>query len=99
MTEDNGYVKLKASFTDIMETFNLDGKSQSDIIKNGGLFKHDILAEAVVKLIDICQNVCGMYESKYNGNSLDISNIVEKVKNLMTDMVPSLVTNALESNF
>ena len=94
---DGEYIKLKESFKDIMETFNLHGKSQSQIIGNGSLFKRDVLAEAVTKLIGLCEKTFGMYDKAIKSHP-NVSDIVGKVKLAMNEIVPSLVTNALQSN-
>ena len=98
---DGEYSKLKRSFNDIADTFNLDvmdGKTMPQILALGSQFKRDILIEAVIKLKELCEKTFGMYERKINSpQSNVVSDIVEKVKNAMTEMVPSLVTSALKA--
>ena len=97
---EDEYCKLKRSFKDIVETFNLnlmDGKTSPQILALGSQFKREILVEAVLKLKNLCEKTFGMYENNVNSTpSTVVSDIVDKVKNAMTEMVPALVTNALK---
>ena len=97
---EDEYCKLKRSFKDIVDTFNLnlmDGKTSPQILALGSQFKREILVEAVLKLKNLCEKTFGMYENNVNSTpSTVVSDIVDKVKNAMTEMVPALVTNALK---
>ena len=44
---DDEFMKLKQSFDDVMTTFNLKGKTHTQISGNGA-YKRDLLAEAFV---------------------------------------------------
>ena len=110
---DGKYSKLKQSYKDIVDTFNLsvmDNKSQSQILALGSQFKRDILIEAVMKLKGLCEEAFGLYDNFVNNieqsdvskvaekvHTNVVSDIVEKVKCVMNEMVPSLVTNALKA--
>ena len=57
---DGEYSKLKRSFNDIADTFNLDvmdGKTMPQILALGSQFKRDILIEAVIKLKELCEKL------------------------------------------
>ena len=95
---DGEYVKLKESFKDIMDTFNLEGKSQSQIMGNGSLYKCDLLAEAVMELIGVCEKTFNMYDMKYlSPTSNTVDDIVQKVTNAISNLVPSLVNDVISS--
>ena len=93
---DDEFIKLKQSFDDVMTTFNLKGKTHSQISANGS-YKRDLLAEAFVSVADICQKALGMYENRLSTPST-IDNIVSKVTNVVSNMVPSLVNDVLKSS-
>ena len=106
------YARLKQSFKDIINTFNLDimdGKSVPQLCSMGSQFKRDLLIEAVIQLKGLCEETFGMYDKKTNLENSNVSNIVEKVhsnvisdivekvKSAMDEIVPSLVTSALNT--
>ena len=93
---DDEFIKLKQSFDDVMTTFNLKGRTHSQISANGS-YKGDLLAEAFVSVADICQKALGMYENRLSTPST-IDNIVSKVTNVVSNMVPSLVNDVLKSS-
>ena len=93
---DSEISKLKRSFNDIMDAFNLEGKSKGEMLRNGSQFKRDILVEAVFKLKEVCESTFDLFKSEPVQISV-ASKVVDKVKSVLNEMVPVLVTNALKS--
>ena len=88
---------LKKNYNDIVEEFGLNGKTQAQLISNGSAFKRDLLAEALVSVLDICNQTFELFEKNMSTpNTVD--DIVTKVKDAIGTLVPSLVTDIIKQN-
>ena len=94
MADSDEFVKLKKKYEDVMSAFNLNGKTVQQVAANTA-FKRNILAEALVSIAGICGEAIAMHEKKSSPPDIDI---VSRVKDAITDLVPSIVTDVLKSN-
>ena len=88
-------IKLKRSFNDVTSTFNLQGKTLAQL--NTSAYKKEVLAEALITVIDIYQNTINLIEKDNNPQDV-VERIANKVQNAIAKMVPELVANVLKKD-
>ena len=94
-TNGNELMRLKSSFNDVTTTFNLKGKSLDQL--KGSSYKKETLAEALITVIDICQNTINLLDKENNPQGF-VDQIASKVQNALAKMVPELVANVLKKD-
>ena len=77
-------------------TYNLNGKTAKQLVDNS-TYRRDLMAEALVAMADICSKALDMCNSNQDAPSI-LEDVVSKVKNAIVDIVPSIVTEVMESN-
>ena len=92
---DNELLRLKNSFNDVKTTFNLQGKNLAQL--NTSAYKKETLAEALITVIDICQNTINLLDKENNPQGF-VDQIASKVQNALAKMVPELVANVLKKD-
>ena len=86
------FTTLKQSFNDLCTTFNIEGKTTAQL--NTGAYKKELLAEAIVKMSEMCQKAFSLYEGKSQSTQV-ADQIAQKVQDVITNMVPALVADAI----
>ena len=89
-TNGNELMRLKISFNDVTTTFNLKGKNLDQL--KSSAYKKETLAEALITVIDICQNTINLLDME-NNPQVFVEQIANKVQNALAKMVPELVAN------
>ena len=92
-TANDELTKLKQAFSDVTTTFNLQGKTLTQL--NSSAYKKDVLAEALITVVDICQNALKLLEKKNNPQDV-VDQITNKVQNALEKMVPELIADVLK---
>ena len=87
--DNNEFEKLKQSFKDLSTTLNIEGKTATQL--NTGVYKKELLAEAIVKLSEICQKAFNLYEVKSQSVQV-VDQVAQKVQDVITIMVPKSVS-------
>ena len=87
--------KLKQTFNDVTTTFNLQGKTLTQL--NSSTYKKEVLAEALITVVDVCQNALNLLDKKNNPQDV-VDQIVNKVQNVIAKMVPELVADVLKKD-
>ena len=88
--------ELKQSYEDVISAFSLKGKTHTQLVKNG-FYKREQLAEALVAIMEICDKSIAMYENKVS-SPITADSIVSKVKDAISNMVPTLVSDIMKNN-
>lgn len=94
-TNGNELMRLKSSFNDVTTTFNLKGKNLDQL--KSSAYKKETLAEALITVIDICQNTINLLDKENNPQDF-VEQIANKVQNALAKMVPELVANVLKKD-
>lgn len=94
-TANDELTKLKQTFNDVTTTFNLQGKTLTQL--NSSAYKKDVLAEALITVVDICQNALNLLEKKNDPQDV-VDQIANKVQNALAKMVPELVAGVLKKD-
>ena len=88
-------IKLKKTFNDVTTAFNLQGKTLTQL--NSSAYKKDVLAEALITVVDVCQNALNLLDKKNNPQDV-VNQIANKVQNVISKMVPQLVADVLKKD-
>ena len=76
--DNDELTKLKQTFNDVTTTFNLQGKTPTQL--NSSAYKKDVLAEALITVVDVCQNALNLLDKKNNPQDV-VNQIANKVQN------------------
>ena len=87
--------KLKQTFNDVTTTFNLQGKTLTQL--NSSTYKKEVLAEALITVVDVCQNALNLLDKKNNPQDV-VNQIANEVQNVISKMVPQLVADVLKKD-
>ena len=87
--------KLKQTFNDVTTTLNLQGKTPTQL--NSSTYKKEVLAEALITVVDVCQNALNLLDRKNNPQDV-VDQIANKVQNVIAKMVPELVADVLKKD-
>ena len=96
MDGGNDFKELKQSFEDVISAFSLKGKTHTQLVKNGS-YKREQLAEALVKVMEICDKTMTMYENEVS-SPITADTIVPKVQDAIGNMVPTLVSEIMKNS-
>ena len=91
--DNDELTKLKRTFNDVTTSFNIQGKTLTQL--NSSVYKKEVLAEALIAVVDICQNAINLSEKKNNQQDV-IDQITNRVQNAIAKMVPELVADVLK---
>ena len=93
--DNDELTKLKRTFNDVTTSFNIQGKTLTQL--NSSVYKKEVLAEALIAVVDICQNAINLSENKNNHQDV-IDQIANRVQNAIAKMVPELVADVLKKD-
>ena len=88
-------IKLKKTFNNVTTAFNLQGKTLTQL--NTSAYKKEVLAEALITVVDVCQNALNLLDKKNNPQDV-VNQIANKVQNAISKMVPQLVADVLKKD-
>ena len=92
MDDGKEFRRLKQCFEDVVVSHNIKGKTHFQLEKG---YKRETLAEALVKVMDICQQTMNLHEKAISLPCL-ADDIISKVKDEIATMVPNLVSEVIK---
>ena len=93
--DNDELTKLKQTFNDVTTSLNLQGKTPTQL--NSSTYKKEVLAEALITVVDVCQNALNLLDRKNNPQDV-VDQIANKVQNVIAKMVPELVADVLKKD-